>query len=563
MPGFKCLVSATFLLLFVVETVNGNVDGNETEVTTCLVNNNSSAGGDSDVNSTNCLAADPITNKTNSNNSDVPNYDLNMDDMKFNSNFGSLNFQNRYAECCYEIQKGNVIQKFSDLLKANQENQEAKNAENNSYEMLMFLYYRGKYNLPLFVPNHASDMFDFDTNAMRFPLKMESSPVFYHEFDETIDLLSLHRDKDLYNKWDRMKYLTGMSRASAEPVSIAKRMLTYEQEIESQKSDSSSVENSTKSTNEVMMFDYIGEKIGTNYLVLKEAISRNRNETVPVVMQSRISLAPLILSVDKGDIILLLTPAHNVSSLYLYPGIHPLRRQSMLDLTFPVNATYNNKNFAPIPLFVKPIIIKQGESIYIPPYWGFRIISKTSVSIIALTNLLKHVIFEEQRVHAAKQLPSLFQQGALSNQPLFFGMWALAVYSDTFFEVEPKTRTSKYPIIFEMAKNRWLVIRNHRGFADDFTDPAEQAEAVSKNIIDECIEMMKHPKDAMIEPSHRARMTNEIVSKAKQNKHTLNLACKATVQVCLEMYFDHIEYAIANSLSAAGTRSFFKCYFNK
>jgi len=272
--------------------------------------------------------------------------------------------------------------------------------------------------------------------------------------------------------------------------------------------------------------------------------------------QARVSNAASVLTVHDGRVRVMLTRDSALSSLYLFPVIHPLRGQSQLAFhKFAEHGAFTAYPFTRghrVP--VHNVTLEAGQSLYLPPCWGHRIVALNN-SVAAVAYAFEGALLKA-RGEAANLLPKLLTYGALHGQPFFVGMWALAVYVDALFgfkTAEERMGTRAEALAFA----RWgAAARVMRGHVDDPHAPAPYAKQVVANVRAECREMTTAPKDLMLHDRER------FIEELREGADKVNaLMLGVTDQVALDFKMNQAELAIAECLSVAAAADFFKCYF--
>ena len=280
---------------------------------------------------------------------------------------------------------------------------------------------------------------------------------------------------------------------------------------------------------------------------------------------------------EKETVLVLLFPSKNVEVLRIYPIVFPLKRQTALR---------HEKNAAIQPKIKKVIFIelKKNMLIYVPPYWGVRLIfvpnnnhaNKPSCGLSILHPFESNNTKIRNEVNF-KLTTKYFQPGALNKQPMFFGMAIIAKYADTLFRFKNATeRTLKKKSLFSLAGNRWNLLSNSlypsfdyhdyemkRGYVNDLTQEPNPVHAEMDNmVIAECKELMQIDKMSMVDQASVKSIMEEITVAAKSNRALLDSIVNGNKAVLNEMLLDHLEIILANTFGVGGVRGFLSCYFN-
>jgi hypothetical protein len=373
----------------------------------------------------------------------------------------------------------------------------------------------------------------------------ETTNSFYFDCDTTTDRLQLRREIGEYDSAMRSKYLSRQIKVPSDffdPNNIT---------------DHSKFLNRTVACTEWIRVNDSKQGVACTF-------------AVDTSLQTRYSNAYSEVCSTRGSFYVFLTPPDNITNLSMYPSIHPLRYQSVLlldDFDHEASAKIRGNVIPAIPVVLKSWNEK-NRCLGIPPYWGVRILYGSGLREQDRSFELEYIEhtrsnFREAIITMSQKLPKMLQYGALENQPLWFGMWGLAVYIDNMFELEPKDRIDKAGQgFFRVVNQRW-GLHNHfrRGYADDPLEPAPRAAEIEKDILDECNELVKTPKDLMLIATDRERMMNELVDAAVDTRKYVYRVAAYRSAVAMEMLVDQAELAIAETLSPAGLRPYFKCYW--
>ncbi|KAH9259986.1 hypothetical protein BASA81_001747 [Batrachochytrium salamandrivorans] len=227
---------------------------------------------------------------------------------------------------------------------------------------------------------------------------------------------------------------------------------------------------------------------------------------LPLVFQTRVPIATTEIIMITGSALLLVTPPERVRSLKSFAVVHALRYQSQLDFT----------NSTTVPAYFIPLNV--GDKITLPSYYSYRLVvleeSSRWITYRTENNTMQHA-----RTKAMETFPILLQPNALREQPVFFGMWALALWADDLFAfVGHAPDRIKSPLL-QVAKQRWGQASVRVGHADDPADLALQAMEIQTYVTEECQAMKMVAKDLML--NDREQYKKELAKSSQKVRRLL------------------------------------------
>ena len=268
-----------------------------------------------------------------------------------------------------------------------------------------------------------------------------------------------------------------------------------------------------------------------------------------VSFHSRYSIADVVIHVIKGSIGLVITPAENLTSLRPFPICHPLHDQSQKDFI----RGKKGKDAVPAALIQRLV---PGDRIGLAPLSSYRLIVLEDDTIwINSDTWSNSTILAAKRV-GLESLPKYLKPNALTGQPLFFGMWSLAIYSDTLLGFGQNRTHSRNTAteLKQMVMDRWGRDSVHLGHADDFRDYGLEAVDVVESIEAECLEMKQTPKDLML--SERNDVEAALMDAALKTRMAFLHAAKSATSVLFQLLvMEQMEGIISNVLGGKFTHS--------
>ena len=170
--------------------------------------------------------------------------------------------------------------------------------------------------------------------------------------------------------------------------------------------------------------------------------------------------------------------------------------------------------------------------------------------------------FWKTRMKLLSSVPELFRRNALSKQPLFFGLWSLAIYLDAFFAFSQhmKSRATAKDLHL-IITNRWGRGSYRLGHADDPRDFGLDAAEIVQMVNEECNEMKVTPKDLML--TERNKLEEDLNLAGSQARRTLLKTVNHTNPIFLEMAVDHLEIVVETVLGGMAVRAFLECYLDQ
>lgn len=289
---------------------------------------------------------------------------------------------------------------------------------------------------------------------------------------------------------------------------------------------------------------------------------------LPLVFQTRVPIATTEMIMVAGSALLLVTPPARARSLKSFPVVHALRYQSQLDFA---NST------APVPAYF--ISLRVGDKITLPGYYSYRLVVLERDSRW-VTYRTENNSMQQARGKAMDTFPVLLQPNALREQPVFFGMWALALWADDLFAFADHAPDRIKSPLLHVAQQRWGRASVRVGHADDVADLAPQAAEIQRYVSEECQAMKMVAKDLML--NDREQYKKELAKSAKEVRRLLLEQTQAKddgedYEAFYEFGMDLFEIVIcesfnpvsldtnpppANVFSSAGIRPFLACYFS-
>jgi hypothetical protein len=206
-------------------------------------------------------------------------------------------------------------------------------------------------------------------------------------------------------------------------------------------------------------------------------------------LQFRYAPAEVVVTPVKGSLAVLVVPLANLSDIKPYPIVHPLHAHSSLDLT-------KTNPYVKANISVQLFEVAPGQRVRIPPMSPYRLIALEDKTVWVLSDVFskaKEVLMAKHKAYTG--LPKYLQPNALVDQPLFFGMWTLAIYNDVLLGVNAKNSTERVEQreslthLTQLLVDRWGPWSPRLGHADDYRDYGMHAPEVIQNVVAECAEM--------------------------------------------------------------------------
>lgn len=252
---------------------------------------------------------------------------------------------------------------------------------------------------------------------------------------------------------------------------------------------------------------------------------------------SRYSIGEVYLHILKGSLTALLTPISDLAAIREFPSTHPLHSQTQNDM---VNSRKHKVQ-------AQVVQLKAGDRLHIPHLVSYRLILQEDNTIYTNSDKWSNSTLLGAKSQSMENLPRYLQPSALIGEPLFFGMWVTAIYTDALLGItdDRMNARKKFVKIRELVKDRYGVDSIKLGHADDWHDYGYEGEMVMESVEAECEEMKHSPKDLMIQ--ERDKVEEEVLAAAHRTRGYILQASKSYPQIVFQsMVLNQMEIIISH-----------------